>query len=271
MKVSPLVLSAVVSLAAAQFGCNHANSNQSNQSNQAAAASPTPDAPPPSEAATVQEQQDAAGLLAQGIELYRRNRDREAVETFRKAAELDPEYAEAYHRLGMAHVALGERKEAQEAFERAIKFYEKRLKREPKDVDALYRVADSYGRTGDYQKASESYRRAEKLRDPDASTYYDMGLVYNKLAKYEDAAKAFGKAVELDPNDYRAQEAWDRAKENASKQKARIEHEKKLLERKGGAGGNKNANRNNSNQNNSNQNNSNQTAPSADRQTGPLS
>lgn len=263
MKVSALLLSAATALALTQFACNRGGANQSNQP-AAASATPAASQQPQPEAPPTQAQQDAAGLFAQGVENYRRNRDREAVEAFRKAVELDPEYAEAYHRLGMAHVALGERKEAEESFEKAVGLFEKKVKREPKDADALYRLADAYGRTGNYQKASEAYRRAEKLRDPDASTYYDMGLVYNKLAKYQDAAEAFEKAVELDPNDYRAQEAWDRAKENASKQKARIEHEKKMLERQTQRGGNSNnANANGANQNKSKQTNANTSKPSA--------
>ncbi|HLL77211.1 MAG TPA: tetratricopeptide repeat protein [Pyrinomonadaceae bacterium] len=263
MKVSALVLFAAAAVASAQLACNRGNANQP------ASASATPPAQQGQQPGqtTTQAAHDAAGFFAQGVEHFRRNRDREAVEAFRKAVELDPEYAEAYHRLGMAHAVLGEREEAEEAFEKAVDLFEKKLRREPKDADALYRLADAYGRTGDYQKASETYRRAEKLRDPDASTYYDMGLVYNKLAKYQEAAKAFEKAVELDPNDYRAQEAWDRAREDASKQKARIEHEKKLLERQQKRdGGDDDENKNGPKQNNSNQNSTN-----TNRQTGTLS
>jgi tetratricopeptide (TPR) repeat protein len=201
--------------------------------------------------------EDADGYFALGVELYRKDRDREAVEAFRRAVELDPGRADAYLRLGLAHVATGDRKGAEEAYEKAVDLFEKRVKKDGKDADALYGLAEAYAKTGEFQKSSEAYRRAVRLREPDSAGYYDIGLVYNKLAKYDEAAGAFKKAVELDPNDYQAQEALDRAKEDAAKLKERVEYQKKLSEKKGrGANSNQNGN-NNSNAANANKGNAN--------------
>lgn len=182
-----------------------------------------------SPAAQEQNPQDAAGYFARGVDLYKQDRDREALEAFRQAVVLDPEYAEAYYKLGLTYAVTGQKKEADEAYEKAVDLFEKKVKKDPKDADALYNLADAYAKTDDYQKSAEAYRRAARLREPDASTYYDIGIVYNKLAKYQEATDAFKKAVELDPNDYQAQEALDRAKEDANKLKERIEYQKKLL------------------------------------------
>lgn len=203
-------------------------------------AQPTVEGPPPQTGTP----QDAAGFVALGVELYKKDRDAEAVEAFKAAVGLDPDNGEAHRRLGLAYASLGERKESAAAFEQAVKLFEKKLRRDSKDADTLFQLADSYSQAGEYEKAADSYRKAVKLREPDGGTYYDMGLVYNKLAKYKDAVDAFGKAAELDPNDYRAQEALDKAKEDASKQRGRIEYQKKMLEKQSRNGSTKNVNQN---------------------------
>jgi tetratricopeptide (TPR) repeat protein len=105
------------------------------------------------------------------------------------------------------------------------------VREDAKDADALYGLADTHGKLGEYEKAADTYRRASRLREPDAPTYYDIGLVYNKLARYADAASAFQKAIDLDPNDYQSQEALDKAREDASKLRERIDYDKKLLQK----------------------------------------
>ena len=54
--------------------------------------------PPPQEGAP----QDAAGFVALGTELYKKDRDEEAAEAFKQAVSLDPEDGEAHRRLGLA-------------------------------------------------------------------------------------------------------------------------------------------------------------------------
>jgi tetratricopeptide (TPR) repeat protein len=197
-----------------------------NSSNQSATTKEFADVP-----AELRNPQDSAGYYALGVALYKNDHDREAVEAFKKSVELDPQNADAYRRLGLAYLATGQRKEAEESYKKAIELFEKRVREDAKDADALYNLADSYGKVSEYDKAAEAYRRAIKLKEPDGSTYYDIGLVYNKLARYDDAAKAFAKAVELDPNDYQSQEALDKAHEDASKLRERIDYQKKLLEK----------------------------------------
>ena len=180
-------------------------------------------------AAELQNPKDAAGFFALGVELYKRDRDHEAVEAFKKSVELDPDNAEGYRRLGLAYAATAQKKEAQDSFEKAVELFARKVREDAKDADALYHLADAYTKVGEYEKAADAYRRAAKLREPDGSGYYDIGLVYNKLAKYQEAVRAFQKAVDLDPNDYQSQEALDRAREDAGKQRARVDYEKKLL------------------------------------------
>lgn len=192
-----------------------------------AAPSEMPNAPSPS---SPQQPQDAPGYVALGIELYKQNRDGEAAEAFKQATTLDPAFAEAYLRLGLTYRALGQREEAEKAYEQAAKAYEKLLDREPKNAEAHLSLGEAYSKIGEYQKAIEAYRRGVRLKEPDAGVYYDIGLTYNKLARYGEAVTAFKKALEFDPDDYRAQEALERAQADDRRQKARIEEEKRKLQ-----------------------------------------
>src|SRR5436190_3479377 len=71
------------------------------------------------------EAHDAAGYVALGNELYRRDRDEEAVKAYQHALELDPEYAEANLKLGLTYRVLGQKKESDEAYDKAVKAFEK--------------------------------------------------------------------------------------------------------------------------------------------------
>src|SRR5215207_1748027 len=66
-------------------------------------------------------QEDAAGLFQRGARLEQAGRHREALELYRQAVRLDPNFAEGYWGLGSALVGLGEHEEALEAFRQALR------------------------------------------------------------------------------------------------------------------------------------------------------
>src|SRR5215210_936872 len=68
---------------------------------------------------------DARALLERGLDAYRHDRDQEAIEHFKRAVELSPDFAEAHYRLGLAHNALKQTDEADKAFADAVKAYER--------------------------------------------------------------------------------------------------------------------------------------------------
>jgi tetratricopeptide (TPR) repeat protein len=64
---------------------------------------------------------NANALYNQGVILWNQNKFAEAKEKFAEATKADPNYAEAYYRLGMANVNLGEMDAAVTAFEGYLK------------------------------------------------------------------------------------------------------------------------------------------------------
>jgi len=248
------IISLIILLALSQFTCSKQNSPAANATatgDTTATVSPTVNStgetlPPPST-------QDAQGYFALGTELYKQNQDEQAAEAFEQATTLEPDFAAAYLKLGLTYRALGRKEEADKAYKQAVKVYEKLTRNEPKNAEAQLSLGDAYSRTGDYQKSIEAYRRGVRLKEPDSTTFYDIGLTYNKLARYSEAVNAFKKSIELDPNDFRAQEALERAQVDARRQKVRVEEEKKKLAKLTKGNKNLNANSNANSTNNKNQ------------------
>ena len=162
----------------------------------------------------------AQTYVAKGSENYLNNKDQEAVEAFTQAIRLDPDYAEAYYKLGLAYGALGRKKEATGAYEKAVKAYERVTRRTPQDAEAHLHMGRANGKLGDYDEAIKAYKRAVQLKKEDSDMHYELGLAYGKVARYKEAVETLRRAVGLDPENYRAQEALDEAKEDMERLKA---------------------------------------------------
>lgn len=72
----------------------------------------------------------------------------------------------------------------------------------PKPAAELYEKALESERTGDDQKAVEQLKRAITLHPRFALALNKLGVIYQRLGKLDDAEKALGAVVELDPEVY---------------------------------------------------------------------
>ena len=61
--------------------------------------------------------------------------------------------------------------------------------------------------------------------------FYDLGRALTKLAAYDEAAAAFSKALEIDPENARAEEALEEAREGVQRIKAGKKHQEDLLKK----------------------------------------
>jgi tetratricopeptide (TPR) repeat protein len=173
----------------------------------------------------------ARALLEQGKELYRNDRDEEAVAAFQEALKWDPELAEAHFRLGLGYESLGKREETEAEYKKAVQAYKKYLVEHEDDSEAHYDLGQTYAGLGQYSDAIREYREATKLKDNDADIYYDLGVAHTKLAQYDAAAAAFSKSLEIDPDNYRAQDGLDDAKEGIKRIRAGRKHQEDLLKK----------------------------------------
>ena len=174
---------------------------------------------------------EAHALLEKGKQLYREDQDDAAAEAFKQAVDLDPDLAEAHFRLGLSYEALNKAEEAEAEYKKAVETYKKHLSANADDPEAHYNLGQTYANLHQYSEAIREYRQAVRLRDNDADIYYDLGVALTKLAQYSEAASAFSKSLEIDPNNYRAEDALEEAQEGAKRIRVGKKHQEDLLKK----------------------------------------
>jgi len=250
MKSFIFALSAFMIFVTALPGCSfrkqqaaeHASANSN------ASASETTPTPTPPVGDAPAEGGDARANFQRGMEAYRGNRDEEAVEAFKEAARLDPDFAEAHYRLGLAYAVVGNDEESEKSFEAAAKVYEKALKKDPKNSDAQFFLGLTYGRLGKYEQSVKIFKESVRNSpEEDDDKYYELGLAHYKMAQYKEAITAFNKALEINPDYFPASDALEKAKPGLQRREAflkSLEKQRKEPDRKGTTNMNANANRN---------------------------
>lgn len=175
----------------------------------------------------------ARAYLEKGKLLYLDDDDSGAAAAFEQAIKLDPNLAEAHFRLGLANEALSKMVEAEASYKKAVEVYKKYLEVNPDDAEAHYDLGQSYANLHQYSDAVREYRLAIKLKDnDDAAIYYDYGMALTRLAQYDEAVAAFSKSLEIDPDNFRAEDALAEAKEGARRIKVGRKHQENLLRKK---------------------------------------
>ena len=213
----------VLGVVLGQVGCKRKTSNQANAGKSVSADKSLGAAADPAQARV---------LLDQGKEFYKKDEDERAAEAFQKAINFDPSLAEAYFRLGLAYDALGQKQEADYAYKKAIESYKKFISVNPKDAEAHYNMGQAYFGLHLYGEAVREYRQATRLKPDDAAIYYDLGTALTRLAQYNEAASAFQKCIDIDADNFRAQDALAEAREGAKRIKTAKKYQEDQLKKK---------------------------------------
>ena len=203
------------------FGCNRSGQQSTNNSAGPAAVSNGIEG----------DRSRAREQLEKGKQLYRDDQDEQAVQAFQEALKLDPDLAEAHFRLGLGYEALGKREESEAEYKKAVETYKKYLADHEDDAEAHYDLGQTYAGLGQYSDAIREYRQATKLKENDPDIYYDLGVAHTKLAQYDAAAAAFSKSLEIDPENYRAQDGLDEAKAGIKRIRDGRRHQEDLLKK----------------------------------------
>ena len=175
---------------------------------------------------------EARALVEKGKQLYREDQDEAAVEAFKQAISLDPDLAEAHFRLALSYEAVDKAEEAEAEYKKAVETYKTYLDSNADDAEAHYNLGQTYANLHQYSDAIRQYREAIRLKDDDADIYYDLGLALMRLAQYSEAATAFSKSLEIDPNNYRAEDALAEAQEGAKRIRVGKKHQEDMLKKK---------------------------------------
>ena len=147
----------------------------------------------------------------------------DAIESYQKAIELNPEDAGAYYNMGISYDNI-------EAYEKAIEAYQKAIELNPEDAGVYYNMGISYDNIEAYEKAIEAYQKAIELNPEDARAYNNMGVSYENLERYVEAIEAYQKAIELNPEDASAYNNMGVSYENLERYVEAIEAYQKAIE-----------------------------------------
>ena len=198
---------------------------------------------------------NADTALAEGNKYFDAGETDKAIDAYKQAVQLNPEFAEAYFRLGVGYALLekeaeadrlpgevteeptpkgtkGKKKEeektnAEKAFENAVKIYEKVTKKNSEDDVAFFYLGRSYGKLGEDDKAAKALRQAVKLNPENVEYQTELAESLINIAEYDEAVRALKKALELDENNLQAEDLLERAQAGQK----RIEFGKKQLQK----------------------------------------
>ncbi len=138
---------------------------------------------------------EAFKAYSTGIDLNRRARHPEALPFFKRAVELDPQFAMAYNGLAVVSSSSFERKAAQEYAAKAFELRERTSEREKLSITSNY-----YAFAGDLEKAIEALELLKQTYPRDGTARNNLGVWYTFLGQYEKALEEIQEAVRLYPN-----------------------------------------------------------------------
>ena len=116
-----------------------------------------------------------------------------AIESFDKAIQIKPNFAEAYNNRGNAFLELQKLESAIESFDKAIQI-------KPDYAEAYNNRGNALKDFKKLESAIESYNKAIQIKPDYAEAYKNNGIVLNKLKKIEDAFQSYNKAIQIKPD-----------------------------------------------------------------------
>ncbi|AFZ59994.1 tetratricopeptide repeat protein [Anabaena cylindrica FACHB-243] len=132
----------------------------------------------------------------QGKALFKLQKYQESLLAYDKAIQLQPNYLEAWTDRGFVLSHLQRYSEAIFAFDKGLQIKE--------DYPALWDAkGDAFKNLKQYDNAIKSYNQAIELQPDNYEIWYKKGFLLQSLKQYDDAITAYIKAVELKP-DYEA-------------------------------------------------------------------
>jgi len=131
---------------------------------------------------------------ALGVVMLDLKRPTEAQVELEKAVQLDPNYAEAQHNLGLCYAEQGRFADAIAAYRRALA-----IPTYTTPEVAYHNMGNAYLAMGRLQEASESYRAALQLDPKQVGSLYSLGIVLVREGRREEAKAVFRRTLELEP------------------------------------------------------------------------
>ncbi|MEH6473371.1 MAG: tetratricopeptide repeat protein [Halopseudomonas sp.] len=137
-----------------------------------------------------------------GYQLLKHERYAEAVDTFNRVLQADPEYNNANFNLASSHEHLRQLDQARD-------FYLAELRVDPDDDDVRYRLARVAYKKGDFEDATRQIQLALG-QQASARHHYFYGKILEAQRRTDDAVRAYRRAIQQDAKYSKARKALQR-------------------------------------------------------------
>jgi tetratricopeptide (TPR) repeat protein len=138
---------------------------------------------------------EALKAFSLGEQQRARGAEADSVPFFKRAIELDPNFAVAYARLGSVYNNFGESELAREQWSKAYELHNRASELERLYIEGHYHD----GVTRNLEKAREIYELWARTYPRDSTPVTNLAFIADLLGQYEKAIEWANKAVKLDP------------------------------------------------------------------------
>jgi eukaryotic-like serine/threonine-protein kinase len=139
---------------------------------------------------------EALQAFTDGVEQQRQHGPQPALPYFRRAAELDPNFAQAYAALGMGYRNDNQPKPTFENLKKAYELRDRATQRQRFFIDGVY----FWAATGEREKAINAFTEWTKIYPKDPNAHVRLSAVSMDVGQYERAAAEARESIRLQPN-----------------------------------------------------------------------
>ena len=126
---------------------------------------------------------------------FAQGRERESLPFYRRAVELDPNFAMVYARMGVIYLTLGEFEQAKKEMRKAFELRDRVSEREK-----LYITSHYYETvTGELEKQIETLQLYERTYPRDGIPSNNLAVNYQSMGNFEKSVEEARKSLEVDP------------------------------------------------------------------------
>jgi tetratricopeptide (TPR) repeat protein len=141
----------------------------------------------------------AEDWLRRGDALTDEGRYADALASYDRALEMEPDFAEAWDGKGDALMMTG-------SYDKAVRSYERALSIDPASAESWYHKGNALQMLLGFEEALGCYEEAVRIEPSFAEAWNRKGVILNRLGRYYEALESFDRALAIEPG-YAA--AWN--------------------------------------------------------------
>lgn len=139
--------------------------------------------------------ESSIGWNNRGLALSNLDRNKDAIEDYKKAIRYNPTSVFCYNNIGISYKQTGN-------YEMAFKSFDAAIQMRPEFAQAYFNRADAKSEVKDFTGAIADYEKFLQLKPNYPKAYVSMGITKAKAGDFQAALVDLNKAVQLQPNNF---------------------------------------------------------------------